>query len=127
MEDALKEQKALDLTYILYSQSTYVLHAQLNARQQISAAAYPRDKENVFIVTIDNPVIPPEVVKDLRPGLTGRAKLELGRRAVVTFHRAQALSLVPVPDDRLSAHQIPPYEDELIDRPAGGARISPGR
>ena len=82
VEQALKDKGSLDLTYILYSQSTYVLHARLDSRQQISAQAYPRDKDNVFIVTIDNPSIAPEILKDIRPGLTGRAKLELGRRPV---------------------------------------------
>ena len=28
------------------------------------------------------PAIPPEIIKDIRPGLTGRAKLELGREAL---------------------------------------------
>jgi hypothetical protein len=83
VEQALHDKGAINLSYILYSQSSQVLRAQINSRQQISAAAYPKDKENVFIVTIHNPEIPPDVSKNLRPGLTGRAKLELGRRPLL--------------------------------------------
>lgn len=73
----------LDLTYVLASQSAYVLHARITSRQQISASAYPRDKDNVFLVTIDNPPIPPEIMKDIRPGLTGRAKINLGSESLI--------------------------------------------
>jgi Barrel-sandwich domain of CusB or HlyD membrane-fusion len=83
VEKALNEKGSVNLSYILYSQSSHVLRGQLNSRQQISAAAYPKEKENVFIVTIHNPPIPPELSKSLRPGLTGRAKLELGRRPFI--------------------------------------------
>jgi multidrug efflux pump subunit AcrA (membrane-fusion protein) len=80
VEKALREHGMINLSYILYSQSSNVLHAQIKDYQQLSAAAYPKEKDNVFIVTIHNPEIPPEVSKNLRPGLTGRAKLELGRK-----------------------------------------------
>jgi multidrug resistance efflux pump len=80
---AAKPEPGLPLTYILYSQSAHVLHARIDSRQEISATAYPRDKDNVFLVTIDNPPIPPEIIKDIRPGLTGRAKIDLGREALI--------------------------------------------
>jgi hypothetical protein len=83
VEEAFQEKGPLDLTYILYSQSAHVLHARIDSRQQISASAYPREKDNVFLVTIDNPPIPPDIMKDIRPGLTGRAKLELGRQPLL--------------------------------------------
>jgi biotin carboxyl carrier protein len=83
VEDAFEKKGPLDLTYILYSQSAHRLHAQIDSRQQISASAYPREKDNVFIVTIDNPPIPADIVKDIRPGLTGRAQLELGREPLL--------------------------------------------
>ena len=83
VEQGFQQKGPLDLTYILYSQSAHVLHARIENRQQISASAYPRDKDNVFLVTIDNPLIPPEIMKDLRPGLTGRAKLDLGRESLL--------------------------------------------
>jgi hypothetical protein len=83
VEDAFQQKGPLDLTYILYSQSAHRLHAQIDNRQQISASAYPREKVNVFIVTIDNPPIPADIVGEIRPGLTGRAQLELGREPLL--------------------------------------------
>jgi multidrug efflux pump subunit AcrA (membrane-fusion protein) len=83
VEEALAQKGPLDMTYVLYSQSAHVLHARINDRQQISASAYPRDKDNVFLVTIDNPNIPPDILSDMRPGLTGRAKLQLGRESLI--------------------------------------------
>jgi hypothetical protein len=83
VEQAFQEKGPLDLTYILYSQSAHVLHARIDSRQQISASAYPREKDNVFLVTLDNLSIPPDILKDIRPGLTGRAKLELGRQPLL--------------------------------------------
>jgi len=83
VEEAFQKKAALDLTYILYSQSAHVLHARIDSPRQISASAYPRDKDNVFLVTIDNPPIPPAIMNDIRPGLTGRAKLELGREPLL--------------------------------------------
>jgi hypothetical protein len=83
VEQAFQEKGPLDLTYILYSQSAHLLHARIDSRQQISAAAYPREKDNVFLVTIDNPPIPADIVKDIRPGLTGRAQLDLGRQPLL--------------------------------------------
>ena len=83
VEDAFDKKGPLDLTYILYSQSAHRLHAVIDSRQQISASAYPREKVNVFIVTVDNPPIPADIVADIRPGLTGRAQLELGREPLL--------------------------------------------
>ena len=83
VEEAFHPDQPLDVTYILYSQSAHVLHARFDNRAQISASAYPRDKENVFLLTIDNPSIPAEIMADIRPGLTGRAKLELGREPLL--------------------------------------------
>jgi hypothetical protein len=65
--------------FILYSQSAYKLQGALARHEQISAAAYPREKENVFIITL--PVsLPAEIQGAMRPGLTGRAKIDLGRK-----------------------------------------------
>jgi len=83
VEEAFAQKGPLDLTYILYSQSAHLLHARIDSRSQISATAYPRDKDNVFLVTVDNPPIPSDIVGDLRPGLTGRAQLELGREPLL--------------------------------------------
>lgn len=90
VEKGLREKGALDMSYILYSQSAHLLHARVDNLQQISASAYPKEKENVFLVTVHNPAIPAEISKNLRPGLTGRAKLDLGRRPLL-FTMAQKI------------------------------------
>ena len=88
VEEAFGQKGSLDLSYILYSQNKERLHAVINNRLQISATAYPRDKDNVFVVTVDNPNIPPEMLPDLRPGLTGRARVNLGTESLfVTLGR----------------------------------------
>ena len=83
VEQALRNSGQLDANFILYSQSAQIVSTKLNDHKQISAMAYPREKENVFLVTIDKPEIPPALVKNLRPGLTGRAKIELGHRPLI--------------------------------------------
>ncbi len=83
VENALNEHRQIDVNFILYSITAHKLHARLESRQQISAAAYPREKENVFIVTIKNPEIPSALINNLRPGLTGRAKIEMGHRPLL--------------------------------------------
>jgi biotin carboxyl carrier protein len=83
LEEALAKNGSLDANFILYSQSAHIVRTKLSDHKQISAMAYPREKENVFLVTIDNPGIPPEMEKNLRPGLTGRAKIELGHRPLI--------------------------------------------
>jgi hypothetical protein len=83
VEEALHDKGKLDLTYILYSQSAHVLTTTISSPSQISASAYPREKENVFIITFDKPVIPDDIVKDIRPGLTGRAEIDLGREPLI--------------------------------------------
>ncbi len=70
----------MPIDYILYSQSSYKLHGEIKNRQQISAMAYPKEKENVFIITLENMQVPEELKKDLRSGLTGRAKVTLGHQ-----------------------------------------------
>ena len=83
VEEALQRQGPLDMTYILYSQSSHVLHARIENRLDISATAYPREKDNVFLITVNEPNIPPDILKDIRPGLTGRAKIQLGREPLL--------------------------------------------
>ncbi|MHA3772671.1 efflux RND transporter periplasmic adaptor subunit [Verrucomicrobiota bacterium sgz303538] len=79
VEKALEETKPLDVNYILYSQSAYKLNGKLEGPQQISAMAYPREKDQVFIVTLRDIAVPANLKDQLRPGLTGRAKIALGR------------------------------------------------
>jgi len=83
VEEAFQKSGSLDLTYILYSQSAHTLHARVDNLQQISASAYPQEKDNVFLITVDKPDIPADIIADMRPGLSGRAKLELGREMLI--------------------------------------------
>ena len=77
------------MNYILYSQSAHKLNAELEGASQISAQAYPRETEQVFIITLPDITVPPALKDQLRPGLTGRAKVILGRQplAVWTYER----------------------------------------
>ncbi len=75
-----RERQPVSVHYILYSQSAHALDATLQGREQISAAAYPKETENVFILTFRDLQIPDPLQSALRPGLTGRAKIELGRK-----------------------------------------------
>ena len=81
----LAEKAPLPVNYILYSQSAYKLETQLERREQISAVAYPREAEQVFIVTLTDLEFPPALKNDLRPGLTGRAKIQLGREPLIVW------------------------------------------
>ena len=77
------QQHPLPVNYILYSHSAYKLQSTLQNLQQISAIAYPREKEQVFILTLPSIEVPANLKPTLRPGLTGRAKVELGRRPTI--------------------------------------------
>jgi len=70
----------IDVRYILYSTSAHQLTSQISKRSQVSSAAEARDKDTVFLVTLGNVELPEEVRASLRPGLTGRATVQLGRR-----------------------------------------------
>jgi multidrug efflux pump subunit AcrA (membrane-fusion protein) len=75
-----RERRTVPVHYILYSQSAHAMDAALKSRDQISASAYPKETENVFILTFRDLQIPGSLQSALRPGLTGRAKIELGRK-----------------------------------------------
>jgi hypothetical protein len=85
IERALDEQESLPVSYILYSQSAYKLQSKLESQQQISAMAYAREQEQAFIVTLANVELPPEMKSQVRPGLTGRAKIQIGREPLAVW------------------------------------------
>jgi hypothetical protein len=85
VERTLAEKPPLTVNYILYSQSGYKLETKLATPDEISAVAYPREKEQVFIITLTDLTFPPALEKDLRPGLTGRAKINLGREPLAIW------------------------------------------
>ncbi|TDU81505.1 GAF domain-containing protein [Prosthecobacter fusiformis] len=80
LEEALDEDGARPVDYLLYTQSSRELHAQLTSKQQISPALQPGPDGGVFSITLPQIDIPGELQPRMRPGLTGRAKIELGRR-----------------------------------------------
>jgi hypothetical protein len=70
----------IDVGFILYSQTAHTLQSKLDSRRQISAAAEARDAAHVFVITLANVQMPETIRASMRPGLTGRAKIDLGRR-----------------------------------------------
>ncbi len=74
------EGHELPVSYILYSQTAHTLSSKLTNPRQISAAAEARETEHVFVVTLDDIQIPPDLRDSMRPGLTGKAKIDLGRK-----------------------------------------------
>lgn len=85
VEKEFGKGKPVDVSFILYSQSAHTFHAQLSRHEQISSQAMAREKENVFIVTFKNIDVPEALKPALRPGLTGRGKIELGRRPLIVL------------------------------------------
>ncbi len=77
------EAQPVDLSFILYSQSAHTFRTRIEHREQISAVAYPRESDNVFILTVKEVAVPEAMKEALRPGLTGRAKVEFGRKPLV--------------------------------------------
>ena len=83
------ERGPIDVGFILYSQSAHTLEGQIAKKSQISSAAEPREKESVFVITLENVNIPEEVRGAMRPGLTGRADVRLGRKPLVMIWARQ--------------------------------------
>jgi hypothetical protein len=85
VEKKLAKGDPVNVNFILYSQSSHTFHGQLVKHEQISSQAIAREKENVFLVTLKNIDVPPQLKNALRPGLTGRGKIELGRRPLIAL------------------------------------------
>ncbi len=75
-----------DIHFILYSQSAHNLRAFLQDHRQISSSAFPRESENVFLITANDVPIPQELQNAMRPGLTGRARIDLGRKPLLWLY-----------------------------------------
>jgi len=78
-------REPLKVGFILYSESAERLYAQIERLGQISAAAEPRDTENVFLVTLEDIQLPERLQPSMRPGLSGRASIELGRKPLIVL------------------------------------------
>ena len=73
----------IDISFRLYSQGSHTFAEKLKDHSQISSQAIAREHQNVFLITLKNIDVPPALQPALRPGLTGRGKIELGRRPLI--------------------------------------------
>jgi len=80
IEEALDDGTPRSVDYLLYTQSARELHASLTGKHQISPALQAGPDGGRFSITLPRVEIPPELQPLMRPGLTGRAKIELHRR-----------------------------------------------
>jgi multidrug resistance efflux pump len=85
LEKQLAKGEPLPVNFILYSHSAHKLSTVLDRPDRISAMAYPRENQNVFYITLPNIQAPAEVREDFRPGLTGRAKINLHREPLFVW------------------------------------------
>ena len=85
VEKELAKGKPVEVSFRLYSQGAHTFRAKLERHEQISSQAMAREKENVFLITLKNIDVPPALQAALRPGLTGRGKIELGRRPLIAI------------------------------------------
>lgn len=94
--EALKTRETLPVAYRLKAASTFALEAAVTSARQFSEMAYPIDGRNVVYVTVPNVSIPAELLRDLRPGFSGRAKVAGRTRAwglILTRRLTQYLRL----------------------------------
>lgn len=80
IEEALDDGKPRSVGYLLYTQSARQLHAQITGKNEISPALHAGPDGGRFSITLPKVDIPKELQPLIRPGLTGRAKIELHRR-----------------------------------------------
>jgi Barrel-sandwich domain of CusB or HlyD membrane-fusion len=81
IQEALVEETPRAVHYLLYTQSSRPLTAELESPEQISPALHSSKEGGVFSVTLPKVALPTDLQPLMRPGLTGRAKIELDRRA----------------------------------------------
>ncbi|HYF34783.1 MAG TPA: efflux RND transporter periplasmic adaptor subunit [Prosthecobacter sp.] len=80
LEEALEAKSPRTVNYLLYTQSARRLSASLHSKEQISPALQAGPKGALLSVTLPTVPIPEDLQPLMRPGLTGRAKIELDRR-----------------------------------------------
>ncbi|MES2595985.1 MAG: efflux RND transporter periplasmic adaptor subunit [Verrucomicrobiota bacterium] len=81
VEAALEKRAPREVRYLLYTQSARELTAPLKSKAQISPALHPGKDGGVFSITLPEVELPKELLPLMRPGLTGRAKIDLESRA----------------------------------------------
>ena len=93
---ALKHRENLPVAYRLKAGSTFALETSVTSARQVGEMAYPIDGKNVVYVTVPGVWIPEELLRDLRPGFSGRAKIAGRSRAwgaILTRRLTQYLRL----------------------------------
>lgn len=80
VEEALDKKAPRPVNYLLYTQSARPMSASLETKQQISPALQASKDGGVFSITLPRIHFPKDLEPIMRPGLTGRAKIELDRR-----------------------------------------------
>lgn len=81
VEDALDKKAPREVRYLLYTQSARELTTPLKSKAQISPALHAGKDGGVFSITLPEVKLPEEMLPLMRPGLTGRAKIDLESRA----------------------------------------------
>lgn len=79
IEESLDHGESRPVDYLLYTQSSQELHATLTSKKQISPALQAAASGGHFSITLPAVDIPKDLQPLMRPGLTGRAKIELDR------------------------------------------------
>ena len=72
---------ALPVTFILHARTASTLRTELAGPAAISEAAHAKQGGNYFTARAEFP-LDPETAAALRPGYTGKAKIDLGRRSL---------------------------------------------
>jgi biotin carboxyl carrier protein len=80
LEEALEEESPRTVTYLLYTQSGRRLTAPLAGKEQISPALQPGKEGGLVTVTLPRVPVPEDLRPLMRPGLTGRAVIELEKQ-----------------------------------------------
>ena len=75
----LSEGRVLPVGFVLEARSGLVLRTTLERLQQVSQMAYAQPGGSVFYVTANRFDVPSELAGRLRPGFSGRARIETGR------------------------------------------------
>jgi hypothetical protein len=75
----LSEGRQLPVGFVLEARSGLVLRSSLERLQQVSQMAYAQPGGSVFYVTANRFDVPRELAGRLRPGFSGRARIETGR------------------------------------------------
>lgn len=86
---ALEEKGSLDVAYILSANSSLTLHTKITEISAVSQMAFASEDRNIFFVTISNIELPPELLDRIRPGFSGTARINIGKRPfiLVTFRK----------------------------------------